>query len=49
MPAANMRFHASEAVTPQTILWKIERLSPAASVVEALRLCSRTVKQKIER
>jgi len=28
-PADNERFGASGAVTPQTILWEIERLSPA--------------------
>jgi len=33
--AYNGRFHASGAVTPQTILCGFERLSPAASAVEA--------------
>ena len=35
MPADNGRFCKMAAVTPQTILWEIERLSPAASVVNA--------------
>ena len=35
MPTYNVRFCESGAVTPQTILYRFERLSPAASVVEA--------------
>jgi len=35
MPACNWRFGASGAVTPQTILWEIERYYPAASAVKA--------------
>ena len=35
MPAPNVRFGASGAVTPQTILWEIERYYPAASAVKA--------------
>ena len=31
----NGRFHASGAVTPQTILYKFARYYPAGSVVEA--------------
>jgi hypothetical protein len=34
-PAGNERFCEMAALTPQTILWEIERLSPAGSVVEA--------------
>jgi len=34
-PSANVRFGASGAVTPQTILYKFARYYPAASVVEA--------------
>ena len=33
--APNGRFHASGAVTPQTILWKLVRYYPAATAVEA--------------
>ena len=33
--AYNGRFCEMAAVTPQTILWEIERYYPAASVVEA--------------
>jgi len=40
-PADNGRFCEMAAVTPQTILWEIERLSPAASVVEAATSQSR--------
>ena len=39
--AYNMRFCEMAAVTPQTILCEIERLSPAASVVEAATSQSR--------
>jgi len=35
MPADNARFCATAAVTPQTILWEIERFSPAGSFVKA--------------
>ena len=35
MPADNGRFHASGAVTPQTILWEIQRYYLAATLVEA--------------
>ena len=35
MPADNERFGAMAAVTPQTILWEIERYYPAANVVES--------------
>ena len=41
MPAANERFGATAAVTPQTILWEIERYYPAATVVEAATSQSR--------
>jgi len=34
MPAANWRFGAMAAVTPQTILCEIARLSPAGSSVK---------------
>jgi hypothetical protein len=39
--ASNGRFHASGAVTPQTILWKFARYYPAASLVEAATSQSR--------
>ena len=35
MPASNVRFHASGAVTPQSILWEFQRYYPAAALVEA--------------
>ena len=41
MPAANERFGATAAVTPQKMLWEIERLSPATKVVEAAAAPSR--------
>ena len=41
MPAHNERFCEMAAVTPQTILWEIERYYPAASVVEAATSQSR--------
>ena len=41
MPAYNERFCEMAAVTPQTILCEIERLSPAGSVVEAATSQSR--------
>ena len=59
--AANGRFGAMAAVTPQTILCEIERYYPAASSVEAATAPSRwdvarkrataqwTIKQEIER
>jgi len=34
-PAPNGRFHASGAVTPQTILCEIQRYYPAGTAVEA--------------
>jgi len=34
MAAYNKRFHASGAVTPQTILYEIQRYYPTASVVK---------------
>ena len=40
-PSANVRFGASGAVTPQTILCEIERYYPAASVVKAPPASSR--------
>ena len=40
-PAANGRFCEMAALTPQTILWEIERYYPAASVVEAATSQSR--------
>ena len=43
MPTYNVRFCESGAVTPQTILYRFERLSPAASVVEAPPSQSRLV------
>ena len=39
--AYNKRFYESGGVCPQTVLWKIARLSPAASVVEAATSPSR--------
>ena len=39
--ADNGRFCEMAAVTPKTILWEIERLSPAGSVVEAATSQSR--------
>ena len=39
--AGNGRFCEMAAVTPQTILWKIERLSPAGTLVEAATSQSR--------
>ena len=41
MPAHNWRFGASGAVTPQTILWEIQRYYPATSFVEAPPASSR--------
>jgi len=41
MPACNGRFGAMAAVTPQTILCKLERYYPAASSVEAATAPSR--------
>jgi len=41
MPAYNGRFCEMAAVTPQTILCEIERLSPAGGVVEAATSQSR--------
>ena len=41
MAADNERFGVMAAVTPQTILWEIERYYPAASVVEAATTPSR--------
>ena len=40
-PSANVRFGASGAVTPQTILYRFERLSPAGTFVEAATSQSR--------
>ena len=40
-PADNGRFCEMAAVTPQTILWEIERLSPAGTLVEAATSQSR--------
>jgi len=34
-PAHNERFCKMAAVTPQTILWKFQRLFPAVTLVEA--------------
>ena len=34
MPAPNERFHASGAVTPQTILYELARYYPAATAVD---------------
>ena len=39
--AYNMRFCKIAAVTPQTILWEIERYYPAGSVVRAATSQSR--------
>jgi len=39
--AANERFCEMAAATPQTILWEIERLSPAGTLVEAATSQSR--------
>ena len=41
MAADNVRFGASGAVTPQTILYEIARYYPAASLVEAATSQSR--------
>jgi len=41
MPACNERFCEMAAVTPQTILREIERLSPAGTFVEAATSQSR--------
>ena len=41
MPALNERFCEMAALTPQTILWEIERLSPAGTLVEAATSQSR--------
>jgi hypothetical protein len=40
-PAGNERFCEMAALTPQTILWEIERLSPAGTFVEAATSQSR--------
>ena len=39
--SANERFCEMAALTPQTILWEIERLSPAGKLVEAATSQSR--------
>jgi len=41
IPAHNERFCEMAAVTPQTILWGIESLSPAGTFVEAATSQSR--------
>ena len=42
-PAPNVRFCKMAAVAPQTILCEIQRLSPAASLVEAATSQSRVL------